>query len=193
MSVKSKIITLIVVLVVCIAMIVYGTFTEGKAISDILPRFILVVLSAVIVIIKLLSGIPKKAPKDNNSIKNDIKTAKEWIVTALKSSDYQADFSMESLKEIDRFFDEQSGEGGILQQNLGGIIFGLGVYVGETVIANVGGEWDVDNCHNETEIMVKINDKTTILPVLRVMARYKEGNENSIYAYGQSIKNGSNE
>ena len=34
-----------------------------------------------------------------------VHTAKEWIKTALESSGYQADFSIESLKDIDRFFE----------------------------------------------------------------------------------------
>jgi hypothetical protein len=32
----------------------------------------------------------------------------DWISRALQSSGYRADFSVESLREIDRFFDEHS-------------------------------------------------------------------------------------
>jgi hypothetical protein len=47
-----------------------------------------------------------------------------WVANALTSSGYRADFSLESLKEIDRFFDEQSQDGeavagGLLAEQLG--------------------------------------------------------------------------
>jgi len=41
----------------------------------------------------------------------DARKASAWIVSALASSGYKADFSLESLREIDRFFDEQSEAG----------------------------------------------------------------------------------
>jgi len=33
--------------------------------------------------------------------------ASDWVTKALNSSGYKADYSLESIKEIDRFFDEQ--------------------------------------------------------------------------------------
>ena len=40
------------------------------------------------------------------NIKEDVKASAKWISQALQSSGYRADFSPESLWEIDRFFDE---------------------------------------------------------------------------------------
>ena len=110
MSAKTKIITLIAILIVCLGMIVYGTISEGNSIMDIMPRLILMGLTAVVVIIRIASNSPKKQSLDIESLKNDIVTAKEWIKTALESSGYQADFSLESLRDIDRFFDEMGME-----------------------------------------------------------------------------------
>jgi len=54
------------------------------------------------------------------------------------SSGYCADFSIDSLRDIDRFFDEHSrkGEvvpGGLLAERFGSRIFAIGSYVGETI------------------------------------------------------------
>lgn len=188
MSSKTKIITLVAILIICLGMIVYGTISEGNSIMEIMPRLLLMILTAVVIIIRIISNSPKKQPLDKETLRNDIVTAKEWIKEALLSSGYQADFSIESLKDIDRFFDEQNNSNGILSQNTGRILFGLGVYVGETIISNFGGQWNLDDCESETSIKVKVDDETVLFPALRIMARYKYGSANSIYAYGNSLK-----
>ncbi len=187
MSAKTKIIALIIIWIACLGMIFYGTISEGNSIIDIMPRLVLIGLTAVVVIIRIISNSPKKQSLDIETLKNDIAIAKEWIKEALISSNYQADFSVESLKDIDRFFDEQNKEDGILAQNTGHILFALGVYVGETIISNYGGHWDLENCDSEMHIKIKVNDKTVLFPVLRVMSRYKYGNVNSIYVYGNNF------
>lgn len=188
MSSKTRIITLIAILIICIGMIVYGTISEGNSIIDIMPKLILMCLTAVLIIIRIVSNSPKKQSLEKESLNSDIVKAKEWIKDALESSGYQADFSLESLKDVDRFFDEQNNEDGILSQNTGRILFALGVYVGETLISNFGGRWDLDNCDSEMSIKIKIDDETVLFPVSRIMSRYKDGNENSIYVYGNSLK-----
>ncbi len=42
--------------------------------------------------------------KHNNTLEEDIHLASDWVVKALNSSGYKADYSLESMKEIDRFF-----------------------------------------------------------------------------------------
>lgn len=145
-------------------------------------------LMAMVAIIRIISNSSKEQKIDKKALKNDIVTAKEWIKEALISSNYQADFSLESLKDIDRFFDEQNNKNGILSQNIGRILFALGVYVGETIIFSFGGEWDLEDCDSEMSIKIKANDGTVLFPVLRVMARYQYGNANSIYVHGNSLK-----
>lgn len=44
------------------------------------------------------------------TIRDDIQAAAEWISQALTPSGYDADFSPNSLVEVDRFFSEYSGE-----------------------------------------------------------------------------------
>lgn len=114
--------------------------------------------------------------KHNNTLEEDIHLASDWVVKALNSSGYKADYSLESMKEIDRFFDEQSSETGLLSKNRGEILFGLASYIGE---------WNTDDSdpQGEIHISVKLADGTVIWPVIRCMKRYEHGSEESIYAY----------
>lgn len=122
---------------------------------------------------------------NENTLEQDIYIASEWIVKALKSSGYEADYSLNSMKEIDRFFDEQNTPTGILSKNTGQILFSLGSYVGQTAIKLYGGEWitDDNDPKGEVNISVKLKNGAVIWPVIRCMKRYNNGSEDSIYAY----------
>lgn len=123
----------------------------------------------------------------------DIMTSKDWIAMALNSSNYAADFSINSFKEIDRFFDEQNTPDGILSRNRGQILFALGAYIGEVIISVCGGEWltDDNDPQGEVNIAVRLKDGTIIFPVQRAMKRYMDGKEDSIYDYGYILSQNS--
>ena len=116
----------------------------------------------------------------------DIMTSQDWVAKALNSSNYKADFSINSLKEIDRFFDEQNTPDGIINRNRGQILFALGAYIGEVIISAYGGEWltDDNDPQGEVNIAVKLKNGSIIFPVQRAMKRYQNGKEDSIYDYG---------
>jgi len=120
-----------------------------------------------------------------NSLEEDIHIAEEWVVKALNSSGYEADYSLNSMKEIDRFFDEQNTPTGILSRNKGQILFSLGAYVGQTAIKLYGGKWitDDNDPDGEINVAVELENGSVIWPVIRCMKRCKEGPEESIYAY----------
>lgn len=127
----------------------------------------------------------------------DAQTAAEWMATALTQSGYKADFSLESLKEIDRFFDEhgrngQAVPGGLLSQQLGQRIFALGGYVGEVIRRAYGGEWQADDKDPQGEINISLALPTgsVIWPVQRVMKRFQSGSEDGIYIYGVLVQGG---
>ena len=123
----------------------------------------------------------------------DIMTSKDWIAMALNSSNYAADFSINSFKEIDRFFDEQNTPDGILSRNRGQILFALGAYIGEVIISVCSGEWltDDNDPQGEVNIAVRLKDGTIIFPVQRAMKRYMNGKEDSIYDYGYILSQNS--
>ena len=125
------------------------------------------------------------AVPNNNTLEQDILSASEWVVNALNVSGYNADYSLDSMKEIDRFFDEQNTPTGILSNNRGKILFALGSYVGQTAIKLYGGKWITDDSdpQGEINIAVELANGLKIWPVIRCMKRYESGDEESIYAY----------
>ena len=55
----------------------------------------------------------------------------------MKSSGYNADYSIESLKELDRFLKEENKPNGILSKNVGQKLFALGAYLGDVFIKHI--------------------------------------------------------
>lgn len=123
--------------------------------------------------------------KDEPTLLQDIYSSSEWVANALNVSGYKADYSLESMKEIDRFFDEQNTPTGILSKNRGQILFALGSYIGQTVIKLYGGKWITDDNDPEGEMKIAVNldNGSTIWPVMKSMKRYTNGQEDSIYDY----------
>ena len=127
------------------------------------------------------------------NLKQDIGDAADHIAKALRSSNYRANFSPQSLWDIDLFFDDHSENGapkakGLLSEQLGKRLFALGGYVGETIRRNFGGEWQADDAdpNGEINISLKLPDGSTIWPVQRVMKRLKNGAEDGIADYGSA-------
>jgi hypothetical protein len=126
-----------------------------------------------------------------SKVVSDALAAAEKIAKALSQSGYEADFSLESLKQVDRFFEEQVSNGqpkpgGLLSQQLGARLFAIGAYVGEVIRRQNGGEWQGDDNDPRAEINIAIRLKTGAIlwPVQRVMKRFKNGAEDGIWIYG---------
>jgi hypothetical protein len=76
-----------------------------------------------------------------SNVVDDALRAAEWIAKAMTGSGYGLDFSVESLKEVDRFFDEQAPNGaprpdGLLAKDLGSRLFAIAAYVGDSWAAS---------------------------------------------------------
>lgn len=135
-------------------------------------------------------------PFTNNkhSLKEDIRISAEWISAALISSGYAADFSPKSIGEIERFFIENMQEvkaipGGLLSKDLGKRLFALGSYVGEVLQRSLGGEWITNDSdpQGEINISLKFSDDSVCWPVQRILKRFKNGEEDSLVAYVNSL------
>lgn len=127
----------------------------------------------------------RSSDKNEPKLIDDIQKSSDWVAKALSSSGYNADYSLKSLKEIDRFFDEQNKPNGILSNNTGAILFALGSYVGNVAIKTAGGRWNTDDNdpQGEINIEVELSNGTRMWPVQRMMKRFKLGKEESIAAY----------
>jgi hypothetical protein len=128
---------------------------------------------------------------NRSKVVSDALTSAEKISRALSQSGYKADFSLESLKQVDRFFEEhvsngQPKPGGLLSQQLGARLFAIGAYVGEVIRRQNGGEWQGDDNDPQAEINIAVRLKTGVIlwPVQRVMKRFKNGAEDGIWIYG---------
>lgn len=129
--------------------------------------------------------------KNHPTLLQDIYTHSDWIIKALNSSGYAVDYSVDSMKEIDRFIDEQNLPGGLIERNRGQIIFALGAFIGQTTIKLYGGEWitDDNDPRGELEIAVKLPNGFLMWLVQKCIKRIQLGQEESIYSYVRSIDN----
>jgi len=143
-------------------------------------------------LLKKQEPAPEEDKKRKPTLKEDIKTGSEWFVQAMDSSGYRLDWTIESFHELDRFFDEQKRPGGILDGKVGTKLFAAASYVGETIIKEVGGVWETDDSdpQGELNIAVRLRSGGVIWPVQRVMKRFENGAEDSLYAYGCVLKCG---
>ena len=124
------------------------------------------------------------------SVIEDALRMAEMVAGALESSGYHADFSPESLWEIDRFFDEQSRKGkprrwGLLESETSLRLFAVGAYVGEVIRRSVGGEWEGDDTDDEAElnIALRLADGSVVWPVQRAVKRLARGEDEAIVAF----------
>lgn len=64
------------------------------------------------------------------------------FAAALGALGYRADFTVESLEELERFFQEETGPNGILTGACEGRLKGLAAYLGESLRQAWGGAWE---------------------------------------------------
>ena len=128
------------------------------------------------------------------SIVKDAVEAADWMAKSLADWGYKADFSLDSLKDVDRFIDEEAPDGkpkpgGHLAQQFGAHIFGLGAYLGETIRRQGDGQWEGNDRDTwpEVTLAVRLKSGTVLWPTQRVLKRLENGAENGLYPYGVVI------
>lgn len=115
------------------------------------------------------------------TLKQDIKEQSKWAVKAFAADNLKLDYSIRSFIEIDKFFNKHTSNGkaksgGRLSRNLGGILFSIASYIGETIIKKVPGSvWmtDDNDPQGELTISVKLPGEIIIFPMARVMKRFQ--------------------
>ena len=122
---------------------------------------------------------------DTGKLAEDVLTYADWAKNNLNTTGYNVDYTLESMKEVERFFVEQSQDGGALTNSPGSILFGIGSLIGETIIKTYGGKWvtDDNDPQGEINVSVELPDGTVLWPVQRCMKRLQNGPEENIYDY----------
>jgi hypothetical protein len=139
-------------------------------------------------------GIANLFRKKKN-LREDIDIAGNWLIEAMRSSGYSLDYSIESIKEIERFFDEnmESGkpkENGLLFDGIGKKMFAIGSYISLILYKNHGWEIITNDNDFEGEINIELTKKGNIIfPVQKVLKRFTNGQEDNLYSYIRIIEN----
>jgi hypothetical protein len=127
------------------------------------------------------------------AVENALKMA-DMVAAALESSGYGADFSPESLWELDRFFDEQARKGGprrwgLLAKDTSLRLFSLGAYLGEVIRREVGGEWEADDEaeHPELALALRLPDDAVVWPVQQAVKRMRNGAEDALVPFAEAL------
>jgi len=132
-----------------------------------------------------------RSDKLEPSIISEAAISAETISETLKNSEYRLSWKFESIKEIDRFFLDQTLNGkpksnGLLSENTDSKLFGLGFYLGGKIISKCGGRWQVDTDNNR-DLAVILPDGSKIWPIQKVVKRLQNGEDDSLWFYSQTI------
>jgi hypothetical protein len=129
------------------------------------------------------------------TLKQDIRESSSWIIKAFKADKLMLDYSIESFIEIDKFFNKhtingKAKPGGRFANNLGGILFSIAAYIIETIMKKVPGSrlvTDDEAADGELTVSIELPNGGVIWPMQRVMKRFQNGQEDSIYFYGYEL------
>lgn len=127
------------------------------------------------------------------SLLEEIPIAAKWVSEALTSSGYKADFTPESLQEIERFFREHTvdGEakpGGLLSEQTVSRVWAIGAYCGEVVRKVTGGHWETDDEDPDAAFNLRLvrGNGGICWPMQRVGKRFRDP-ENDMVFWGKMM------
>ena len=129
---------------------------------------------------------------------NTASTLALGMAELLSDSGFQANYTLESLAEIDRLIDEHSDNG---QANKGGLLapeflpvehrtkvrlFSLGCYVGEVLCRLLDGHWEFHPEHPDRPELwqVRLPSGSACYPINKVFKRFANGAEDGLYTFG---------
>jgi len=165
--------------------------------ATLVPAIALALCLAGLAAVKASETVPiKRASPDafRPSIVRDAVEAADWMAKSLAGWGYKADYSLDSLKDVDRFIDDEAPggkpkPGGHLSQQFGTHMFGLGAYVGETIRRLGDGQWEGNDrdAWPEVTLAVRLKSGAVLWPTQRMLKRFENGKENGLYPYGVVI------
>ena len=105
---------------------------------------------------------------------------KELVDLAEKvRSQLNLDYDTKSVKFVEEFIERQRNSFDSEQRK--GLVNSIGSFVGQCVIKNYGGHWQVDQ---ETQaVCVALDDKNKIFPFAKTTKQFENGLEDSVYSF----------
>jgi hypothetical protein len=94
-------------------------------------------------------------------------------------SQLNLDYDTQSIKFIEEFIERQKNSFDSEQRT--GLINSIGSFVGQCIIRNYGGQWQIDD---ETQtVCIAFDDKNKIFPFAKTAKQFENGLEDSVYSF----------
>jgi hypothetical protein len=94
-------------------------------------------------------------------------------------------FDNDGVKFIEEFIERQKHNFSKEEQN--GLVNSLGSFLGQTIINNYGGQWQIDS---ELQMAcVSFDEKNKVYPFSKTLKQFENGLEDSVYSFYQMIPN----
>jgi hypothetical protein len=94
-------------------------------------------------------------------------------------SELNLNYDIGSVKFVEEFIERQRNNFDGEQRN--GLINSIGSFVGQCIIINYGGHWQVDQ--DTQSICVALDDKSKIFPFAKTAKQFENGLEDSVYSF----------
>lgn len=124
----------------------------------------------------------------------EVEQSAEWVAGELQQREFEADFSLESLHEVDRFFAEFAradlpGFNDFFADDISYRSFAMGAYVGEVLRRANGGEWqsDPNDPLIEVNIQLAFSDEAACQPMRQVLLRLNDGPASSFAKFAGEL------
>ena len=123
----------------------------------------------------------------------DIDRAADWAAKQLTDREFNGDFSLESLHEVDRFFNEHAATdtadcGEFFSENPAFRTFAFGAYVGEVLRRAAESEWlcDTHDPFVDVNAALKLGEDRECLPMKQVLLRLNNGPSDSFAEFAKA-------
>ena len=94
-------------------------------------------------------------------------------------SQLNLNYDLHSVKFIEEFIERQRNNFDSEQRK--GLINSIGSFVGQCIIINYGGHWQVDQ--DTQTISIALDDKNKIFPFAKTAKQFENGLEDSVYSF----------
>jgi len=93
--------------------------------------------------------------------------------------DLNVDYDTKSVKFIEEFIERQRNSFDSEQRK--GLVSSIGSFVGQCIINNYGGHWQVDQ--DTKAVCVAFDDKNKLFPLAKTAKQFENGLEDSVYSF----------